>query len=435
MAGRWFHAAFCTALVAGFAGAAAHAETAPVAASEFQAIATDIRLAGDDKTARLIVDLSRKLDPRVFTLANPYRVVVDLPQTLFQLPSQSDGNGRGLVKAYRHGLVMAGGSRIVIDVAKPVLVESAFVLEPQDGQPARLVLDLAATDRDSFARAQAAQTQAAQTQAAQAAQTQVAQTGPTASLASRLEAASLADNSDSRPLIVIDPGHGGPDTGAKTADGAIMEKDMVLDFSLTLRDRLQKSGRYRIMLTRSDDTFIPLAERVKMARARDAALFISVHADSLPKADSEVQGATVYTLSEKASDTEAAQLAETENRADIVAGVDLSREPDEVAGILFDLAQRETRGDSQQFARALVGEMKTAMRLHKKPLKSASFVVLKAPDVPSVLVELGYMTNRQDMKLMTSKDWHGKAAQSMVEAVDAFFRTRMAGANPSPARP
>lgn len=427
MAGRWFHAAFCTALVAGFAGAAAYAETAPVAASEFQAIATDIRLAGDDKTTRVIVDLSRKLDPRVFTLANPYRVVVDLPQTLFQLPSQSGGNGRGLVKAYRHGLVMAGGSRIVIDVAKPVLVESAFVLEPQDGQPARLVLDLAATDRDSFTRAQAAQTQAAQTQ--------VAQTGTTASLASRLEAASLPDKSDSRPLIVIDPGHGGPDTGAKTADGAIMEKDMVLDFSLTLRDRLQKSGRYRIMLTRSDDTFIPLAERVKMARARDAALFISIHADSLPKADSEVQGATVYTLSEKASDIEAAQLAETENRADIVAGVDLSREPDEVAGILFDLAQRETRGDSQQFARALVGEMKTAMRLHKKPLKSASFVVLKAPDVPSVLVELGYMTNRQDMKLMTSKDWHGKAAQSMVEAVDAFFRTRMAGANPSPARP
>jgi N-acetylmuramoyl-L-alanine amidase len=239
---------------------------------------------------------------------------------------------------------------------------------------------------------------------------------------------------DPRPLIVIDPGHGGPDTGAKVGDGEIMEKHMVLDFSMTLRDQLEKSGKYRVVLTRIDDTFIPLGERVKMARQRQAALFISIHADSLPKAEGDVQGATVYTLSDKASDSEAAKLAEAENRSDVVAGIDLSREPGDVADILIDLAQRETKGYSHQFARTLVGEMKSAMRLHKKPLKSASFVVLKAPDVPSVLVELGYMTNKQDLKLLMSEGWRAKAAESMVQAVDAFFRTRVAGADAGAAR-
>jgi N-acetylmuramoyl-L-alanine amidase len=243
-----------------------------------------------------------------------------------------------------------------------------------------------------------------------------------------------APSGDTRPLIVIDPGHGGPDTGAKVADGDIMEKDMVLSFGITLRDQLEKSGKYRVAMTRADDTFIPLAERVKFARQRQAALFISIHADSLPKAEGDAQGATVYTLSDKPSDSEAAKLAEAENKSDIVAGIDLSREPGDVADILLDLAQRETRGFSHHFARTLVAEMKPAMRLHKKPLKSASFVVLKAPDVPSVLVELGYMTNKQDLKLLMSEAWRARAAESIAQGVDAFFRTRMAGADAGAAR-
>jgi len=409
VAGRWaFSALYTAVLAAGLAGMPVHVRAQ---ALDSLPIATDARVAGDDKETRLIVDLTRKLEVRAFTLSNPYRVVIDLPQTVFQLPSKAGDSGRGLVKAYRYGLVMAGGSRIVVDVTRPVRVNQAFVLDPKDGQPARLVLDLAATDRESFMRNMAQQAKAL----------------PVTDPRKKVEAVPQT-SADPRPIIVIDPGHGGPDTGAKAADGEIMEKNVVLDFSMTLRDQLEKSGKYRVVLTRTDDTFIPLAERVKMARQRQAALFISIHADSLPKAEGDVQGATVYTLSDKASDSEAAKLAEAENRSDVVAGIDMAREPGDVADILIDLAQRETKGYSHQFARTLVGEMKSAMRLHKKPLKSASFVVLKAPDVPSVLVELGYMTNKNDLKLLTSDGWRAKAAGSIAEGVEAFFRTRMAGA-------
>jgi N-acetylmuramoyl-L-alanine amidase len=408
VAGRWaFSILYIAVLAAGVAGAVMPARAQSL---DSLPIATDARLAGDDKETRLVLDLTRKLDIRTFTLANPYRVIVDLPQTVFQLPPQVGDRGRGLVKAFRYGLVMAGGSRIVVDVTKPVRIEKAFVLDPKDGQPARLVLDLVATDRAAFLRDMALQSKSQP----------VTDNRKPVPLPPQATA-------DPRPLVVIDPGHGGPDTGAKVGDGEIMEKDVVLDFSKTLRDRLEATGKYRVALTRTDDTFIPLAERVKFARQRQAALFISIHADSLPKEDGDAQGATIYTLSDKPSDSEAAKLAEAENRSDIVAGIDLSREPGEVADILVDLAQRETKGFSQHFAKTLVGEMRQAMRLHKKPLKSASFVVLKAPDVPSVLVELGYMTNKQDLKLLTSEAWRGKAAQSIVQAVDGFFRTRLAG--------
>ena len=180
-------------------------------------------------------------------------------------------------------------------------------------------------------------------------------------------------------------------------------------------------------MTRTDDTFIPLDERVRFARQRGAQLFISVHADWLPRNEGDAQGATVYTLSDTASDATAARLAEAENRADAVGGVDLSREPSDVADILFDLAQRETKNYSQQFAKTLVGEMKPVMRLHQHPLKSAGFKVLKSPDVPSVLVELGYVSNKADLKALLSDEWRNKAAGTIVKAVDVFFGPRMAG--------
>lgn len=374
-------------------------------------VATDIRVAGDDRDTRLVMDLTAAIGVRAFTLADPYRVVIDIPQTVFQLPAKAGEGGRGLIKAYRYGLVMAGGSRIVIDLTKPVRIENAAVLEARNGEPARLVLDLTATDREAFLRHLALDR---------------------AAMRGSVAIPSIArppdkPSGDPRPLIVIDPGHGGPDTGTKAGGGEIMEKNVVLDFSIALRDQLEKSGRYRVVLTRTDDSFIPLAERVKLARQRQAQLFISVHADALPKSEGDVQGATIYTLSETASDAEAARLAEAENRSDVIAGIDLAKEPDDVADILFDLAHRETKTFSHAFARLLVGEMKTAVRLHKKPLKSAGFVVLKAPDVPSVLIELGYMTNRSDLKLLTSEAWRNKAAGTMVQAVEQFFRTRVAG--------
>ena len=407
MTGRFKHVA-----IIALALAAQAAGDAPVRAAPPEAfpVATEIRIGGDDSQTRFVIDLTRKVDLRAFTLADPYRVVIDLSQITFALPPKSGDSGRGLVKAYRYGLVMAGGSRIVIDVSKPVRVDKITMLDAAAGVPARIVLDLAAVDRATFMRTLSLDNKARTDAPKNAAR----EPAPAAS-------------TDPRPMIVIDPGHGGPDTGAKAPGGEHEEKAIVLEFATLLRDQLEKSGKYRVTMTRTDDTFIPLDERVRFARQRGAQLFISVHADWLPRAEGDAQGATVYTLSDTASDPTAARLAEAENRADAVGGVDLSREPSDVADILFDLAQRETKNYSQQFAKTLVGEMKPVMRLHQHPLKSAGFKVLKSPDVPSVLVELGYVSNKADLKALLSDEWRNKAAGTIVKAVDVFFGPRMAG--------
>ena len=372
-------------------------------------VATDMRIGGDDKRTRFVVDLNRKIDVAAFTLADPYRVVVDLPQVTFNLPAKAAEHSRGLVKAFRYGVIMQGGSRIVIDTKGPVHLDKAFVLDATEGQPARLVLDMAVTDRASFLRNIALENR------------------PAHSATNKPAEAPPKPDGDARPLVVLDPGHGGIDNGTKGSGGE-NEKDIVLAFAQTLREKLESGGKYRVAMTRSDDTFIPLAERVRFARARSAALFISIHADALPRNEGQAEGATVYTLSENASDAEAARLAEAENKADVIAGVDLTAEPDDVANILVDLAQRETKTFSMQFARTAVGELKTAARLHKHPLKSAGFKVLLAPDVPSVLVELGYMSTKDDLKQLNSPVWRTRTAQALVQAVDTFFTPRVAGA-------
>ena len=380
----------------------------PQAAAEADSLpaATDVRVAGDDKLTRFVVDLTQKIDVTAFALANPYRIVVDLPQIAFRLPPKAAEQSRGLVKAFRYGLIMQGGSRIVLDTKGPVRVEKAFVLEATGDQPARLVIDMTVTDRDSFMRAVSLETRA-----------------PRSPQVKPSEAPKSAG--DPRPLIVLDPGHGGIDNGAKAASGEL-EKDVVLNFAQTLRARLEASHKYQVAMTRSDDTFIALAERVKFARAHGAALLVSIHADAIPKSEGQAEGATVYTLSENASDAEAARLAESENKADVIAGVDLTAEPGDVANILVDLAQRETKTYSAQFARTLVGELKTTARLHKNPLKAAGFKVLTAPDVPSVLVELGYMSTKNDQKLLTSADWQAKTAAALAQAIDTYFAPRLA---------
>ena len=228
---------------------------------------------------------------------------------------------------------------------------------------------------------------------------------------------------DPRPVVVIDPGHGGVDNG--TQSGSEFEKNVVLAFGLALRERLEKSGKYRVVMTRIDDTFIPLGDRVKVARNQSAALFVSIHADALPKTEGDAQGATIYTLSDKASDAEAQRLADAENRADAIGGVNLTEEPTDVADILIDLVQRETRTFSNRFARVLMGEMKTCARMHKHPLKSAGFKVLKAPDVPSVLVELGYVSNKTDMENLVSDGWRSRIVGSMTKAIDIFLAKRL----------
>ncbi len=375
----------------------------PIAASNFP-VASAVRLAGDAKQTRFVLDLDKAIQFRAFALADPYRLIVDIPQVSFQLASGVGTAGRGLIKAFRYGLVMPGGSRIVFDLTGPAKVANSYVLDATNGQPARLVLELEEVDRTSFVQSLGVESRPELRPAiADAAATPVAaEAAPTPKPAA-----------DLRPVVVIDPGHGGVDNG--TMAGGEAEKGLVLGFGLALRDRIEKSGKYRVVMTRIDDTFIPLADRVRLARNQSAALFVSIHADALPRGEGDAQGATIYTLSDRASDAEAERLAEAENKADAIGGVNLTEEPTDVADILIDLAQRETRTFSNRFARLLMNEMKHTARMHKHPLKSA----------------LGYVSNKGDLEHLVSESWRSRPVGSMAQAIDAFFGKRLATAGPA----
>jgi N-acetylmuramoyl-L-alanine amidase len=394
------------------------AASTPAAAPEFP-IASDVRLAGDSRQTRFVLDLDKSIPFRAFALADPYRVVVDIPQVSFRLPAGVGTAGRGLIKAFRYGLVMPGGSRIVFDLTGPARIANSYLLDAANGQPPRLVVELEQVDRTTFVQSLGVESRPALKPAI----------ADAAEVAAAAEAARPAAPADLRPVIVIDPGHGGIDNG--TQSGGESEKNLVLGFGLALRDRIEHSGKYRVVMTRSDDTFIPLADRVRIARNQSAALFVSIHADALPRREGDAQGATIYTLSDRASDTEAERLAETENKADAIGGVNLTEEPTDVADILIDLVQRETRTFSNRFAHLLAGEMKNTTRMYKHPLKSAGFRVLKAPDVPSVLVELGYVSNKSDLQHLVSENWRSRTVGSVAQAIDAFFAKRMATAGPA----
>ena len=320
----------------------------PAAVSNFP-IASDARLAGDAKQTRFILDLDKPIQFRAFALADPYRVIVDLPQVSFQLPTGVGVAGRGLVKGFRYGLVMPGGSRIVFDLTGPAKIAKSYVLEAANGQPPRLVLEFEEVDRTAFVQSLAPENRPELRPA-------IAEANAAAARADAPAAPKPAPGPpDKRPVVVIDPGHGGVDNGTQAGGGDIMEKNLVLGFGLALRDRIEKSGKYRVVMTRTDDTFIPLGDRVKIARNESAALFVSIHADALPRGEGDAQGATIYTLSDKASDSEAERLADAENKSDAIGGVSLADEPTEVADILIDLVQRETKTFSNRFARVLDG--------------------------------------------------------------------------------
>lgn len=401
-------------------GAAEGQSSNPIAASNFP-IASDARLAGDAKQTRFVLDLDKTIQFRAFALADPYRVVVDISQVSFQLAAGTGTAGRGLIKAFRYGLVMPGGSRIVFDLTGPARIANSYVLDAANGQPPRLVLELEQVDRTTFVQSLAAEGRPELRPA-------IADAKDIAAEAAARPATPAS--ADLRPVVVIDPGHGGIDNGTQSSGES--EKNLVLGFALALRDRIEKKGKYRVVMTRTDDTFIPLADRVRIARNQSAALFVSIHADALPRNEGDAQGATIYTLSDRASDTEAERLAEAENKADAIGGVNLTEEPTEVADILIDLAQRETRTFSNRFARLLMGEMKkSTVRMYKHPLKSAGFKVLKAPDVPSVLIELGYVSNKGDLEHLVSENWRSRTVGSMAQAIDAFFAKRLATAGPA----
>ena len=382
-------------------------------------LAKDARVGGDAERTRFVADLSKKVSFRVFTLADPYRVIIDMPDVNFQLPAGLGRKGKGLVSAYRYGLIAPGKSRIVIDANAPVLVEKARVLKGKGKEPVRLVVDLKKTDRKTFlanlTKQPAAKQPAKQTKTADV---PLPNAAPPAVRKRR--------GNGNKPIVVIDPGHGGVDPGAISRSG-LKEKDVVFDFAKMLRNEIKKRGRLKPMLTREIDVYVPLRERVAFARRNGASLFISIHADSVPgRFSRKASGATVYTLSERASDSEARALAAKENRSDIIAGVDLPNESDEVTNILIDLAQRETKNLSITFAGTLISGLKGDTPLRKKTHRFAGFRVLKAPDVPSVLVELGYISNPADAKRLKSKSWRKEMATSVSKAIENYFSKRLA---------
>jgi N-acetylmuramoyl-L-alanine amidase len=310
------------------------------------------------------------------------------------------------VKSYRYGQFRKGNFRFVVDLNTPVKVEAPQLMPPEEGFSFRLMIDLTPSTREAFAAA-AGWPRAATTGAASSAPP-----------ATALAAPPRHGDAEKR-LVVIDAGHGGIDPGTHGRTG-VREKDLVLGVARELRKALEATGKYRVQLTRDTDVFIPLRERVNIARAAHADLFVSLHADSNDHPD--IRGASVYTLSEDASDREAATLAEKENMSDVIAGVDLTGENSPVASILIDLAQRDTMNRSVRFAERVVTTLPGATMVRSSsPHRSAGFAVLKAPDIPAALLELGYLSNSADEAEMTKPGWRAKVAASLVAAINGHF--------------
>jgi len=379
-----------------------------------QALEVDqVRFGVHPGKTRLVLDLSDVSDYRVFTLSEPYRLVIDLPHFDWRAGQFNAAMGSKAVKDMRHGHLKPGISRIVFDLNGPIDLRSAFVLPAQVGKPDRLVIDYAPSDAATFA---AQKGKILGTLEASTASTSASGESRTASA---VTPAAKPAQKTRKPLIIIDPGHGGVDPGAVGARKT-HEKNVVLALAKELKKQLAATGKYRVMMTREDDRFIKLWNRVKFAREHEADLFVSVHADSIGK--SNVSGASVYTLSETASDAQTAKLAARENRADLIAGIDLTHEDKEVTNILVDLAMRDTMNQSKFFANTLVGSLrKNGVKILDNPHRYAGFAVLKAPDVPSVLIEAGFMSNRQEEKLLNSHAHRTKIARGIKDGINAYF--------------
>jgi N-acetylmuramoyl-L-alanine amidase len=418
----WLALALILALMAFLAGALHQ----PAAAAETSAIATGARIGGDSVRTRFVADLSKPVSYSVYVLPDPYRVLIDLPDVIFELPPGIGEKTRGLISEYRYGQVSKGRARIVIDTDGPVLIEKSFIVDPRSGQPARIVVDLVKTTEEAFLKtykAEEGNSEAAVDQAAAGDAATEAAAAPDAAEPEPAPAPLAKRQPSGRKVVVIDPGHGGIDPGAIGLHRT-KEKDVVFAVAQALRGILRDNGSYDVVMTRDSDKFITLKDRVKIARDSGADLFIAIHADTVR--GPEARGATIYTLSDRASDAEAEALAQKENRADIINGIDLGGESQEVADILIDLAQRESKNHSVVFARKAVGEMQQVTGFTGKPLRSAGFVVLKAPDVPSVLVELGYLSTKADEAQLTSPQWQARVARALAGAVDKYFATEVA---------
>lgn len=366
-----------------------------------------------DKT-RMVVEIDGKVPYKIFTLSNPYRVVVDLPEVGWKLGSASGNPGSGVVESYRFGLFQPGNSRLVVDIKRPVKLINHVLLPPTSKYPNRLVFDLQPVTPEEF----------------EASERQFVSKGwvDPPSRAARAAQGNLPGNMKlpkglgrEKRVVVLDPGHGGPDPGAISVSG-FREKDLTLQVAKAVERVLEATGRYNVLLTRNEDVYIPLRKRYQIAEEADAELFISLHADS--NRDRSLRGASIYTLSEKSSDREAAALAAKENRSDAIAGIDLSNQSDAVASFLIELRQRQTMNESALFSESLIQEVSASARLLRNSHRFAGFAVLKSPDVPSILMELGYLSNKQDERMLRSRKYRSKIGRAILRATDAFFERK-----------
>ncbi len=397
-----------------------------------------------NRTTRFVLDVSKKVAFRSFTLNDPYRVVIDMQPVDWKIGSKLPLSKDGLIGGYRTGEIGGGNTRIVLDLNSPALIHQTFVLPPAGPFKYRLVVDMKPVTEEEYLREAERQggIETASTQNTSTATSGNA-TGavpgeegkprrivPGAKSGAKPRAATMPGNLHKareaarkkltrKRVVVIDAGHGGPDPGATGISGAF-EKTITLYTARKLRRSFLATKRYKVVMTRDGDRIVPLRERIAIARKAKADLFISLHADTITRR--KVRGAAVYTLSENASDREAARLARRENESGHVAGIDLRHEDRQVSKILIDLAQRDTMNESAQFATTLIGsfqahKIETLFRTHR----FAGFVVLKAPDVPAVLVELGFLSNRTDEKLLRTSKYRAKLATAIVRAADKYF--------------
>ena len=388
---RIFLLALCLALAA---------PAAPAAWA--QPMVSQVRIGEHPDKTRFVMELSEAPRYRVFTLADPFRVVIDLPE-LRWAPGRGEGDQKGgLIAAMRFGLFAPGTSRVVLDLSAPARVSRVFVLPPTGNYPYRLVIDVVPVSRASFLAARAAPIVS----------------DPPLDPASSAVAVPPQPEADERRTIVIDPGHGGIDPGSRSLTG-VDEKNIALAYARALKRQLEASGRYRVVLTRDKDIFVRLRDRFGLAERVGGDLFVSLHANN--HNSSKVRGASVYTLSEQASDAEAEALAAKENKADIIAGINLGDQTEVVSKILIDLAQRETMNLSKQFANGLVGELGKVTKLLGNAHRSAGFAVLKSATVPSILIEIGYLSNRTEERLLRSKKHRIDISRAIGAAIEAYF--------------
>lgn len=367
---------------------------------------TSMRIGQGVGSVRIVFDADRKFDYKVFLLNEPKRLVIDTFDVKVSPEIEKYVDKNNLVTKTRLGSVGTDGIRIVFDLQKPAIVKKAFMLAPQSNFGWRFVIDVSIASEREFT---------SKVGSKYALSNENSFAGSYSSSSSK--SSSKAKTVNKKKIIVLDPGHGGKDPGAIGYSG-VYEKNITLAMAKELKVILEKEG-YKVHLTRSTDIFIPLRDRVKIARKYNADLFMSIHADSA--VNRSAKGLSVYTLSETASDKEAAALAERENKADVVAGLNLLEHSKEVSDILINLAQRETMNRSSEFASFMVQEMRKSVKLRDNTHRFAGFAVLKAPDVPSVLLEMGYLSNRTEERLLKQKDYRRKLAVSTSKAVEKYF--------------